>query len=158
MNDHSVTIAIALSILGAIFTWILYRHRTKRRLKIEVHLNPHASEFFQEAREIRESRKNKYKNFTIWNVSLINPGYHPVHVEKVFLLYKSWLLGQKKRVVISHEYPMGITIKPGGKETVYANYIADRIETCPRKISGACAIDKMGRVWHTRKRLKVKEQ
>ena len=109
-------------------------------------------------REIHESGKNPYRYFTIWDVSLINPGYHPVHVENVVLLYKGWFLEKKKEMSILRDYPMGITIKPGEKQTVHAKYRTEDIESCTREISGAYAKDKTGKTWRVRKRRKVEEQ
>ena len=152
INDYSATVTIGI----AIFAWFLYRKHTKRRLKINVRLSHNANKF-KEIREMHKSGKNKHQKFRIWDVSLINPGYHPVFIGEVGLFYRDWWLGKEKKTPISHEYIMGIAIKPSDQKTVVAKYHPENIESCPQKISGAYAIDKTEKVWRVCKRLKVVE-
>lgn len=156
INDHSATITIAIS-LSAVVTWFLYRKHTKRRLKVDVNLSLNASDSFREVHEMHKLGRDNYRGFAIWDVSLKNPGYHTVYIRKVGLLYRDWWLGKEKKIPISHEYPMGIAIKPGDERTVQARYRPGNIELCPRKVSGAYAKDKTGKVWRVCKRLKVAE-
>lgn len=147
INDHSATITIGIS-LSAVVTWLLYRHRTKRRLKVDVNLNPNASESFKKSGKITIS--------DTWDVFLINPGYHTVYIEEVGLLYQDWRLGESK------EFPIlqvggTLEISPGNKIYLSSLYMHTNTDSCPREILGAYAKDKTGKVWRIRKRLKIEE-
>ena len=144
MNDHSATITIAISILGAIYAWLLYRHRTKRKLEVYVSLN----------RDTPSLKEGEEVNSEIWDVFLINPRYHKVHVKEVGLLYRDCCLGKSKKFCISNER---LEIEPGDGMFVRWRSVRN-IVSCPREISGAYAIDGTRKEWRVRKRLKVKEQ
>lgn len=157
VSEHSDFVTITIPIVSAIFVGIFYRHRTKRKLKICVDLIPNASEFFKRLRKIRESGENKSIGSVIWYVSLINKGYYTVYVGEAGLLQRDGWLGREKRLLISHEYPNGIEIKPGDKQILQKVCRTENMESFPREISGAYAIDKTGKVWRVRKKLKVEE-
>ena len=153
INDHSATITIAF----AFFAWFLYRHRTKRRLKVEVHISTSAPKFFKDVRKMKESGKFEDIGSAVWNVYLINPGYYTVYVEEAGLLYRDWLLGKKKEFPVPSSDQRRMEIKPGDKKGVQATYRTKNIESCLREIWGAYAKDKTGKVWRIRKKLKIEE-
>ena len=148
ISEHSDVITIAIPIIGAILVWLFHGQRTKRRLKVDVSLSPNAPEFFK-------GGITKIGDSAIWDVFLINSGYHTVYIEEVGLLYRDWQLGKNKNFPIVH-VGGAITISPGNK-ILAPTYLTENIKSCPREISGAYAKDKTGKVWSVRKRLKVEE-
>lgn len=110
-------------------------------------LSPKTSESFKRESKVAISR--------IW-VLLINEGYHKVYVDEVGLLYRDWRFGKSKKIPIRKEgEARGIGIDPGQKLVLLTS--SKSIESCPREISGAYAMDETGKVWCVRKKLKVQE-
>ena len=141
LNDHSATITTSF----AFFAWFLYRQRTKRRLKIDVNLASNVSELLLTDGSV---------NPKMWEVELSNPGYYKVHVKEVGLLYREYCLGKSERFPISEKR---IEVEQGDGMSAPPRTILRNKKPCPRKISGAYAIDGTGKVWSVCKKLKVEE-
>lgn len=143
ITKHPDLITLVISTLVLILTWLLYLHRTKRKLVIDVGLSPDISKLLKEGKKVR---------FVTWNVHIMNLEYHTVHVEEVGLLYKDYWFGKNKKLPIFTE---SMEVKPGDRKltpTIIEN------TSHPREISGAYAKDKTGKEWRTYKRLKPRKE